>query len=266
LETIKLPPALVAIRKFDFPRKLGLLEMMYGSGLAVHGVCWVECASGVTWKLDLADPTHRWIVYGDYEGSVQMNWLRSWLAGGGIVLDSGSNIGQMCQYIAPIPGVRVLCFEPLPEAHDWIRECLAQYPSWNVSLYQFGLSDSSSSITVQAKGSRTTARLDWYKGQDLARLEIRVEPLDDFARKQAIDRIRLWKLDVEGHEIAALKGARELLLAKRIEALLIEVSCHQVIPFLQEVGYELFRIGSRGALQPVLDPSTFGNLVALPAR
>jgi FkbM family methyltransferase len=266
LETIKLPPGLSTLRKFDFPKKLGLLEKMYGSSLAVHGVCWVECASGVTWKLDLADSTHRWIVYGDYEGSAQMDWLRRWLCDGGVVVDSGSNIGQMCQYLAPIPGVRVLCFEPLPEAHDWIRECLAQYPSWDVSLHPFGLSDSSSLITVQAKGSRTTARLDWYQGQELARLEIRVEPLDDFARQESLDRIRLWKLDVEGHEIAALKGARALLSAKRIEALLIEVSCYEVIPFLQGVGYELFSIGPQGGLQPVLDPTTFGNLVALPGR
>lgn len=266
MNSIQLPFGLGALQGIDFPRKLGVMERLYGSSLEPHGVCWVRCASGVTWKLDLTDPTHRWIVYGDYEGSSQMNWIRRWLSGGGVVVDSGANIGQMCQYFAQMPGVNVLCFEPLPDAYNWIKECLDQYPSWKVSLHPFGLSDQATTITVQAHGARTTARLDWYQGINLAKVDINVVPLDDFARDQHLDSIRLWKLDVEGHELAALKGARELLVSKRIEALLVEVSSDEVISFLADVGYETFLVGSSGALQSTPGWGVRGNLIALPSK
>jgi FkbM family methyltransferase len=266
MKKIALPFGLPFLRSIDIPRKLGVMERLYGASLASHGVCWVSCANGVTWKLDLADPCHRWIVYGDYEGSAQMNWIRHWLKDGGGVIDSGANIGQMCQYFAQVSSVRVLCFEPLPVAHDWLQECLAEYPSWNVKLYPFGLSDRSNVITVQTWGARTTARSDWYQGKNHPQIDIEVFALDDVARDANLDSIRLWKLDVEGYETFALRGAHELLASKRIDAILIEVSTDDSIPYLIDIGYELFRIGSGSVLQPLSDIDARGNLIALPGK
>jgi len=41
--------------------------------------------------------------------------------------------------------------------------------------------------------------------------EVVVITMDNFCREHAIDRIDLLKLDVEGHELAALQGAAEML-------------------------------------------------------
>lgn len=56
------------MRRLHFPHKLGILERFFKNHLAPFGKCWITTAYGINWLLDLKNPTHRWIVYGDYEG------------------------------------------------------------------------------------------------------------------------------------------------------------------------------------------------------
>ena len=44
---------------------------------------------------------------------------------------------------APLPGVKLFAFEPLPSAADWLEECLRRYPEfgkliWPTSALSFG--------------------------------------------------------------------------------------------------------------------------------
>jgi hypothetical protein len=97
--------------------------------------------------------------------------------------------------------------------------------------------------------------------------------LDIFAEQHNIDRIRLWKLDMEGYEPQALAGAQALLAHQRIDALLIECQ-NSTIPAIQQnldIGnYQLFCIQPSGDLAPCSE-SFFakafeGNLIALPTQ
>ncbi len=265
MKPIKLPAGLKLLRMIPFPRKLGILSRLYGKALAHQGICWVTASNGVTWRLDLGDKTNRWIVFGDYEGAAQMAWIRRWLRAGGVVVDSGANIGQMTLYLGPMSGVRVVAFEPFPLAADWLEECLAGYPDWKVSLNRLGLSDAAARLTLRVAGSRSTARTDWYAGQDLPEIEIEVTTLDSFAAQNSIPSIRLWKLDVEGHELAALMGARGLLETRRIDAVLVEVSSDETPRLLARLGYVSHQIAAGGRLVPIITDGFRGNCVALPA-
>lgn len=160
--SLELPAVLRLLRRLPLPHKLGLLEKLYGQELGQLGIAWVVTANGVLWKLNLADACQRWIVFGDYEGSIQMSWLRHWLAPGGVVIDSGANIGQMLLYLAPLPGVDLFAFEPLPTAADWLDECLRHQPNWSVKVIRQGLSDSIGTLSMQIDGARSTTRSDWY--------------------------------------------------------------------------------------------------------
>lgn len=102
-----LPWLLRFLRRLPIPRKLGVLERFFGNSIKGLGVCWAETAEGLLWKLNLADPCDRWMVFGDYEGAVQMRWIRRWLVCGGDVVDSGTNIGQMLMYFSRFDHVRV---------------------------------------------------------------------------------------------------------------------------------------------------------------
>src|SRR5690606_30433941 len=141
-------------------------------------------------------------------------------------------------------GVKIYAFEPLPCSAGILDECLSRYPDWDVNLVNKGLSAEKGSVTVQVDGARSTSRLDWYQGKMLPRIEISVDRLDAFAEATGISRIRLWKLDVEGAEVEAIRGADRLLKNYAIDAILVEVSSNskEVIGLLNDYGYDIFCI------------------------
>src|SRR5438045_3990573 len=137
---ITLPVTLRLIQRLDFPRKLGICERLFGSQIAKAGICWVQTGAGIPWKLDLANETLRWIVYGKYEGSAFLDWARAFLPRDGIVVDSGANIGQMLLYLAQwVPAGKVFASEPGKHQADWLEECLDANPLLPVELIRIGL-------------------------------------------------------------------------------------------------------------------------------
>ncbi len=56
-----------------------------------------------------------------------------------------------------------------------------------------------------------------------------VSTVDDVARKHGIDPIELFEIDVEGHELAVLKGASQLLAANAIRCVHFEFNEMNVI-------------------------------------
>lgn len=243
-----LPFSLRLLRGLPIPRKLGLLERLYGARLASAGIRWVRAANGVLWKLDLSDVCHRWITYGSYEGPRQAAWVQSWLGNGGIVVDSGANIGEFVLGCAGIHGVVVLAFEPRLEAAEWLEQCVRHYPDWDVRVVRLGLSSKTGYMEIQLDGPRSTSRMDWYRGKSLPTDTVPVSRLDEYLEASGIERVRLWKLDVEGHESAALRGASRFLEEKRIDAILIEVGQRgkEVEEVLRQYGYRLYSFSTFG--------------------
>ena len=54
---ISLPWTLCLLRGLPLPRKLGLLEKLYGNDLAAYGITTVSCANGHVWTLDFREVT-----------------------------------------------------------------------------------------------------------------------------------------------------------------------------------------------------------------
>jgi hypothetical protein len=88
-----------AFRSVRFRSKLGLGERFWGSSLARHGTTWVDFGK-LRWKLNLANDTHRWLVYGEYEEPGVRQLLERMLDARSVIIDSGANIGQMTGLMA----------------------------------------------------------------------------------------------------------------------------------------------------------------------
>lgn len=268
MKALKLPLSLRLLRRLPFPRKLGILERLYGKCLAPYGTQWVNCSNNVIWKLDLDDACHRWIVYGDYEGGSGIALARKALESGGVYVDSGANIGQWLLYLGSDKNIQALAFEPVSSQHDWLADCLAQQDNWNVSLFKHGLGNQACSLQIQCHGARSTLHLDWFKDQNLPKELIQILPLDQVARSCGINTIQFWKLDVEGAELSALQGAGNLLKEQRIKTIYFE--CHQdsyrdVTKLLSQYDYEIFYL-RKDKLFTLTDPSISSSrdLVARP--
>ncbi|MEO8204530.1 MAG: FkbM family methyltransferase [Chthoniobacterales bacterium] len=269
-ETISLPWLLSLLRNVEFPHKLGICERLFGSALATKGICWVKASNNIAWKLDLANPTHRWIVYGDYEGHSFLEWCRKSLKNNAVIVDSGANIGQITLYLAPrLPLGRIIAVEPGDAPRAWLQECLSQYPGWKVEVVNIALgAKTEEKFLIDAGPSHSAG--SWAQVADQGENRIQMRPLQELARELQMDRIDLWKLDLEGHEIPALEGARELLEQQRIGALYIELSPETSEPItnmMRAWGYQCWDIAQGGGLVPfsgVLTQRAERNALFLP--
>jgi hypothetical protein len=82
---------------------------------------------------------------------------------------------------------------------------------------------------------------------------VSVVRLDEFLRAKDIREVDLWKLDVEGYELQALRGAEGLLRAQSIKAIYAELGFgngERIVEYLSEFGYACQLFDARGRLHP----------------
>lgn len=251
MKTISLPLPLTWLQPFDFPHKLGICERLFGNAIADQGVGWVQTGAGIPWKLDLANPTHRWIVYGKYEGSPFLNWAKKFLPANGIVIDSGANIGQMLIYLARwLPQGKILAFEPGKEQADWLEECLIVDNTLPVEVLRLGLGASPSQVRLHNIGPAHIHGA-WSQISETEGEIISIVRLADELAARLIAQVDLWKLDVEGYEVPALQGAEELLNEHRIKAIYAELAGEngqKIRDYLNLFGYCCHLFDNQGKL------------------
>ncbi len=261
VQPYKIPSGLRVLRRISFPKKLGFLEKAFGRKLGKAGTVWVETFAGPFWKLDLRNHTHRWVVYGDYEGPGFIPWARKWIRPDSIVVDSGANIGQVLIYLAPkIKTGAWIAVEPHPMARRWLEECLQKQDGWRVRVEPLGLSDHPGrcSMSEDWGGDILGSHTHLQTGAG----DIPVTTLDRYAQENNLTRIRLWKLDMEGGEEAALRGAEELFQRRAIEALVMETDERrfpEAVTLMKERGFSCFAWNGRPLTK--VKKKFFGNVL-----
>ena len=183
-----------------------------------------------------------------------MRFLRRRLRRPAVIADSGANIGQMLvPLLGALPCARYLAFEPGRAAGAWLREGAARNPSWPVALFPVALSDreGEASLAVPPEGHGCQAWVAERGDQP-----VRLRRLADVLAELGVDRLDFWKLDVEGHEPAALRGAAPLLQEGRIDALYVELRrdlAAEILAFLGAMGYSAHGVNFSGHLSPYRD-------------
>lgn len=132
--------------------------------------------------------------------------LSPFLQEGDLVIDAGANIGNHTLFFAKILGCRVVAFEPIEVTADLLRENVrANGLEDRVRVMQFALGEGDAMATIASSDPAnlggTTLSVD-------AGGEIEVRSLDEVDTGHPV---RLIKVDVEGMDLAVLKGARRLL-------------------------------------------------------
>jgi FkbM family methyltransferase len=195
-----------------------------------------------------------------------------------VVFDAGGFRGEWSAAVLQrAPGARVFTFEPNSDSFDRIRAKLGD----RVSLQPFalGAEDATASLSappgIPEMGSLHVRDLNQF---DLVVDEIEsveVRTVDSFCAENGIDHIDLLKLDVEGHELSAVRGAAGMLERRAIAAVQFEFGGAALDSriFLGDLidalaGYRVARI-VRDGLDPVdryderAEIFTLSNFVAL---
>lgn len=152
--------------------------------------------------------------------------VRRLVALGDTVLDVGANYGIYTKFLSDLVGSRgrVISLEPIPETFELLSANVASLGLSNVQLHQRAASDRDGALGMVVPdtpdGHYQARVVDGVAGTSA--LSVTGVTLDRVAQG-TVERLTFIKCDVEGHELAALRGARSLLQECR-PALLVEVS------------------------------------------
>jgi FkbM family methyltransferase len=132
-----------------------------------------------------------------------------------IAIDVGANIGYHTAVLARL-AKSVLSIEPNPVTAALLRGTVALNGFRNISVIERAVMDQPQAVEIFVQeeylGGAAVARPSWYDDPNLRhsrRYPVRAETLDSVSRDLlGADLIRM---DIEGCELAALRGARELL-------------------------------------------------------
>ena len=187
---------------------------------------------------------------------------------GGLFVDVGANIGA-CSMLMASHGHRVISFEPTPPTFAALSAGLAgnfPNPGWDVRLVNSGVSNASgkgfihvqqgnagSGFTTGAGGVKLSAYRQegrhYMITEAWQKYEIALTTLDE-AVHEPVD---LMKMDCQGHELHALRGAVELLKKHGVKVIKFEFfppGLRQagdepiaLLNFLDDAGYDIYGPG-----------------------
>ena len=174
---------------------------------------------------------------------------------GGTAVDVGANVGHMTGLMAKRagPGGRVISFEPSSRIRDTLNRNVAR---WAADVRFAPISPLPTAVSDHRgvhplyypaeffESNNGTASFDrmWGGGGGESE-EVETTTLDNaLPDHMPID---LLKIDVEGHELGVLKGATELLRAKRVTHIIFEDTApyrSSVHGLLEDAGYAVYRL------------------------
>lgn len=177
-------------------------------------------------------------------------FLRANCPPGGTVVDAGAHIGPFTVVIgrAVGPAGRVISLEPAPRTREVLSEVVEINGLADVVEIRpeaLGAADGSATLYVPSGPASNASSTVGDEGAGLEAIEVATTSLTSLLSGSPVD---LVKLDIEGDELDALAGARELLLEAR-PALAVEVhpealadrgrSATELLDLLDELGYRV---------------------------
>jgi len=177
------------------------------------------------------------------------------------IFDIGAHTGEtVAKYAGLFPETKIYAFEPLPEAIEELR--LKFQGNRFVNPVQAAVSDRPGKRPFYVNRNSVTNSLlptareasRWVKPERdieaVAVLEVPVTSIDDFCTREGIGEIQILKMDIQGGELMALRGAVEKLRQGSISLIHTEILFvpvyegqayfYDIAAFLSGYGYELF--------------------------
>ena len=187
---------------------------------------------------------------------------------GMVALDVGAHVGYYARLLAERVGEggRVIAFEPHPRTYELLRRNLRQLPNvralqlaasesaGNAQLYDYLMMSASGSLHFdEALADRQQAsvgaddlapRLE--TGFEMQRYGVKTAAIDDCLDQLGIGRVDLVKMDIEGAELAALRGMKRTIAASPGLALVMEYNPGALAAFGHEPARALDEVMALG--------------------
>ena len=180
-----------------------------------------------------------------------------------VIYDVGANRGlTIGRFLDFFPSSRIIAFEPYPPLVLEIKEKYGQHK--NVTIDNSGISDTNGHLTFYVNKSVDTSSFLPSQAtglnsdpqvKNVEQLTVPVKTLEESFKENRLDHIHILKLDIQGSELNALKGAEQLLTEKKIDLIYTEAYFIQQYvdqPLFPEIAQYLIRHGYQ--LQDIYNP------------
>ncbi|MBX9699753.1 MAG: FkbM family methyltransferase [Acetobacteraceae bacterium] len=195
-------------------------------------------------------PLQPWWERSFWEPTVALA-IRDHCRPGDTVFDVGSNAGALAMMMSRLVGPRgtVLAFEASPRIIDKTHHNLVKAGCHNVTLFHKAVWHSTGALVNMAAGSHLNDRIE----EAATGMSVRTVALDDLAAAGDF-RPSFIKMDIEGAEFDALRGASRLLREVRpilaLEQSPEDMRCHAL---LTEAGYAAMDLASYRRIRSAAD-------------
>ena len=195
-----------------------------------------------------------------------LNYLREKMT----VFDVGANVGELTLLFSRFVGEngRIHSFEASRAAFRKLEIVCRTTNRRNVKLNHLGVSDKSGLIRLHVYddnylsfNSQAVRQISEF-GAPVVSVETEETPavtIDDYCRENKIEQIDLLKIDVEGAELQVMRGAQQMLAAKKIKCLTFEFgqatfdmgnNAAEIENLLKISGYKIRNLISGAAIFP----------------
>lgn len=191
-----------------------------------------------------------------------------------VVADIGANLGEYTLFAAK--RVRaVLAFEPLPGILVKLNENVTLNNFRHVHIQPYGLSDKAGTLSIHAIDAAHEGLSTFYPGNRKIQqsFEVPLRKLDEEFASFHVDRLDFIKLDIEGGELGALRGA-EAVIQRYRPVIMVEINAEtytaagytvdDVYQFLELRGYTPHELRKGGQLVPSVNRPLLRNIIFIP--
>jgi len=146
-----------------------------------------------------------------------------------VIFDVGANLGiYSLTAAAANRDARIVAFEPTPQLAAHLRHTVEQNALSNIEVFEKAVARETGQAVLNLWGSEEEGNegLNFVTSSPVAvnTQTIGTISLDDFCRQQSIEQLDLLKIDIQGNEAEALKGAERLLSEGRIRCIFTELN------------------------------------------
>ena len=200
--------------------------------------------------------------YGHYEKELGV-LIRKILKPGDVFLDIGANIGYFSLLAAKHePTAKIFCFEPVRSSFHKLEENIALNAAKNVKAVNAGIGERNQEREIYISGEDNTGMSSFQRPENYSGKSeiVKVITVDEWFSSSGLARIDLIKLDVEGSELASVKGM-DGTLKKFKPLLIVEINPETLSQFdlmpedifrhLRDLSFSGFLILSSGTLKQV---------------
>jgi FkbM family methyltransferase len=145
-----------------------------------------------------------------------------------VLFDVGANKGHYAKSLLSVfnSNATIYAFEPSQHTYKTLKENVSGIE--NIIPHRLGFSDKETSQTLFASSEESNytslyqRRLEHYRINMDQTEQVTLTTIDTFCRENQIERIHFLKLDIEGHELSALKGAKKMMDENKIDFIQFE--------------------------------------------